>query len=272
LDDSDPTYWTGAKSIPLGLTNEPTSNMGLLERLRRRVQLWMLVVAILATGSVTTAIFIAPSYLGPKPDFKLEPVQFSEDVMAGHGGLCCSLLKVSVTSLNGFTGIISFTASAPSGLNVSLAGTGSPNPVAILGRNDTLKVSALANSSGNYSLTVTGSYRELSHSVTLIVIAQSITFSANPDPIVIPKTGSANSVLTVGGVNGFSGTVRFYSYGPNGCCYLHPNPVFLPLHETTTVTITTQPPGTGSCLPSVMIIDATSDVGVIEQGFNTVCG
>jgi len=48
--------------------------------------------------------------------------------------------KVKVNSLNGFTGIVSFTTANPADLKVKLGGATNPNPLALLGRNDTLFV------------------------------------------------------------------------------------------------------------------------------------
>jgi hypothetical protein len=85
---------------------------------------------------------------------------------------------VKVNSLNGFTGIVSFTTANPANLYVKLAGATDPNPFALLGRNDTLFVDVGTYDVGNYTFTVTGASGALSHSVTLRVIAQSLTFAA----------------------------------------------------------------------------------------------
>ncbi len=185
----DATCWNSVLPVALAGAIDLASDVVRLERLRRPVPVWMLLVGILVTASVATGVFIGPSYLGPKPDFSLQPVQTSGPVFAGaisyRGAL---VFRIGVTSVNGFSGIVSFSAPAPAGLDVRVQGIGSPNPVAILGRNDTIDVSVGANNVGNYTLTVTGTSGALSHSVTLMVIAQTITFTANPDLIVISKT------------------------------------------------------------------------------------
>jgi hypothetical protein len=83
--------------------------------------------------------------------------------------------------------------------------------LALLGRNDTLFVDVGTYDVGNYTFTVTGASGALSHSVTLRVIAQSLTFAVNPDPIPIVNSTSprvtTNATMTLTGVNGFSGNI-----------------------------------------------------------------
>ncbi len=124
-----------------------------MQRLRRPVPIWVLLVGILVTAAVAAAVFIGPSYLGPKPDFSLSPVRVSNSVIAGPYSVE-SIFKVRVTSVNGFSGIVTFSSVGPPSLSVRLYGIGSPNPVAIVGKNDTIEASVGASTVGNYSLTV----------------------------------------------------------------------------------------------------------------------
>ena len=222
-------------------------------------------VAILVTASIAAAIFIVPSYLRPRPDFILQPVEASLPIMAGN----TREFNVKVSSLNGFTGIVSFSSAATASLSVKLAGTSGPNPVALLGRNDTLFVDVTTSNVGNYTLTVTGISRELSHSITLTVIAQSITFTANPDPIVVSKTTPVSGSITLEGINGFSGNVNL------GASYADVSrSVFLPLRGTANATVTTYTAPSNTCpLPTgfVITISAATNAGVVFRNFNTVC-
>lgn len=248
--------------------------------------IWLLLVAILVTASVATAIFVAPTFLSPKQDFSLQPVGASLPVWAGPCGSCREF-KVRVNSLNGFTGIVSFTTAAPANLNVKLAGATNPNPLALLGRNDTLFVDVGASNVGNYTFTVTGTSGVLSHSVTLTVIAQSLTFTVNPNPIPIvnatsPSGGivTTNATMTLTGVNGFSGNLYLsvVAYA-QGFASVYSGPVFLPFGGTASATITAslyRTFSTGTILPCggpgyLTVLAASSDGGGVSHTFPTVC-
>ena len=212
-----------------------------LERLRTPVPIWLLLTAILVTASVTTAIFVAPTYLSPKQDFSLQPVDATRSFFAGSCVVCYEFI-VRVNSLNGFTGIVSFTTSAPTNLNVGLSGATNPNPLALLGRNDTLFVHVGTGNVGNYTLTVTGTSGVLSHSATLTVVAQSLTFTVNPDPVPIVNATSpivtTNATVTISGVNGFSGNLSISASGsPESSARVYRSTVFLPFRGTASATI-----------------------------------
>jgi hypothetical protein len=198
-----------------------------------------------------------------------------------------------VNSLNGFTGIVSFTTVVPANLSVGrLAVASNPNlanPLALLGRNDTLFVDVGSSDLGNYTFTITGTSGVLSHSVTLAVITQSLTFTINPDPIRVvnasaPNGGSVrtNSTMTVIGVDGFSGNLYLSVYGAVGAfAHVYPSnvyggPAFLPFRGTASATITAEVPsyGTSSVCkgPGYVIILATNpNRGGVFHTFATAC-
>ncbi len=114
---------------------------------------------------------------------------------------------VSVSAVNGFTGTVSLTANPSAGLSTQL----SPSALTLTS-STTSASSALgfyASSGGLYSLTVTGTSGSLSHSTATISVSCA-DFSLSTSPTSFSTSpGSAYSVqLTVGSVQGFSGTVQ----------------------------------------------------------------
>ena len=129
-------------------------------------------------------------------------------------------VSLAVKSVNGFSGIVSLSANTPASVDTSIRGLSTPSPIAILGRNDTASLSFTAHLVGNYTVTVTGSVGSLSHSVSVLVIAQNLTFSVSPNPVNISpgsQGASVNATVTLTSVNGASGHLTFYpgtSYSP----------------------------------------------------------
>jgi hypothetical protein len=101
-------------------------------------------------------------YVAPKPDFSLTAFPPSLTVQAGSSALAA----VSLTSLNGFTGPVTLSSTAPAGfasnfgLNPILGGSGS----------STLSLSILSTVPvGNYTVTVTGTGGSFNHTVAIRV-------------------------------------------------------------------------------------------------------
>jgi len=112
-----------------------------------------------------------------------------------------------VKSLDGFTGIVTLSAITPPNVNASIQGYNTPNPVAILGTNDTVFLGISAGVAGNYAVTIIGSSGQLSHSVSITIIAQDMTFQDSVDPLVVPQNSKANITVTMHGVNGVHGNL-----------------------------------------------------------------
>lgn len=167
------------------------------------VPLWLFLVAILIAASLLTGIVLAPRLLSLRPDFQVQPGLTSETILAE--GCCIPILTVAVTSLNGFTGIVSMRATPSGNLNATVEG----GPVDFLGTGtDLIAIMVWTSIPGNYTVIITGTSRELSHSNTVAIIAQDFTVNASPDPLIVTNYSTGNSTtITIAAVNGFYGNL-----------------------------------------------------------------
>ena len=116
---------------------------------------------------------------------------------------------ITITALNGFTGVVSLTDTIPTGLSCN---TISPNTITSSG---TATVSCTATVAGNYTLTVTGTSGSLSHSTTALFRFQDFTTSAT-SPVPVDATQPAASTITIAALNHFSGIVNLSDAIPSG--------------------------------------------------------
>jgi galactose oxidase-like protein/PKD domain-containing protein len=137
-------------------------------------------------------------------DFSLSATPSSQTVLAGAG----TTYTATVTPGTGFTGTVTFSVSGlPAGTTASF------NPTSVnTSGSTTLSVSTSASTPvGTYPLTITGTSgpRTRSVNVTLVVNNGNADFniSASPATATISKGGTASYTVTIGAVQGFTGTV-----------------------------------------------------------------
>jgi len=139
----------------------------------------------------------------PNPDFTIGLSPSSQTVVAGNS----TTYTVSTTALNGFSGTVSLAAGAlPSGATSSF----SPASIAA-GSTSTLTVTTTtgeAASSGSFNVTGTSGTLNHSASATLNVTAPDFSISATPSTTQVAPGGSATYTVTIGALNGFTGTVN----------------------------------------------------------------
>src|SRR5215472_3398767 len=141
----------------------------------------------------------------PAPNFTIAATPASQTVTAGVG----TSYTATVTPSNGFTGTVNFSVSGlPSGASASF------NPTSVTGSgSSSMSVSTSTTTpNGTYTLTITGTSGTLSHSatVTLIVtggVNPDFTISVSPASLNVTRGRSGSYTVTIGAVNGFSGTV-----------------------------------------------------------------
>ncbi|HTD21455.1 MAG TPA: polysaccharide lyase family 7 protein [Terriglobales bacterium] len=150
-----------------------------------------------------------------QPDFSLTATPSSQTISAGGS----TSYTASVSPVNSFTGSVALTVSGlPSGASASF------NPSSISGGTGSSTLSITTNNTvapGNYTLTITGtSGGSTSHTatVTLSVNAQAdFTLAANPNSLSVIVGNSTSSTVSVGALNGFSGSVALSVSGvPTG--------------------------------------------------------
>jgi hypothetical protein len=177
----------------------------IIQNLRRPLPAWLVIVLIAASALATAGGFVALGILGPKADFQMKPNFSSNRTLISPNQVT---LKIAVSSVNGFSGVVAITSNAPPNVNVIIVTSTPGNPVILLGTSDTASLTVQATVVGNYTVIVTGTSGKLSHSVTLSLVVQDIGFSASPNPLVCGNNNTANSTITMTSRNGLSGTLN----------------------------------------------------------------
>ena len=131
-----------------------------------------------------------------------------------------AIATITVNSVNHFGGTVSLTDTVPSAL---ACGTITPSSITGSG---TSTLSCNASAAGNYTLTMTGTSGSLVHNTTAIFRFQNFTVSVSL-PSTVNAGSYATSTITIGAVNGFSGTVTLSDAAPSGltCGTVTPNSV-----------------------------------------------
>jgi hypothetical protein len=140
------------------------------------------------------------------PDFSITASPASQTVTAGGA----TSYTATVTALGGFTGAVSFSVS---GLPSGASGSFSPTSVTGSG-SSTLSVSTSTTTpAGTYTLTISGTSGTLVHSTTVRLVVNPVggtpdfTISVSPASLNVTRGTSGNYTVTIGAVNGFTGTV-----------------------------------------------------------------
>ena len=198
-----------------------------------------------ASGSLSHSATVTYN-VGAAPDFMISTSPTSVRVNAGTAGTS----TITVSSLNGFNGAVSLTASvSPStGLTCNL------NPTSVTTPSGGSATSSLScsGSAGTYTVTVTGTSGNLSHTAIVTYTVQDFTIAASPTSVSIIAGGAAGtSTITATGLNGFTGPVSLTSAVTGGTsgtttCTLSPTSVTLGNSGTSTLSCSASPTASGS--------------------------
>jgi uncharacterized membrane protein len=156
------------------------------------------------------------------------------------------VFAISLGSVGGFAGTASL---AVSGTPTNATATLSASSAAVPGT-ATLTVKTSSNTTaGTYTLTIKGTSGSLSHSttVTLNVVVPDFTVSASPSSGSVTQGQAATFSVSVGVLNGYTGTVTLTAsgYPPSASVTYSPSSVAAPAGSTLTVkTAATTPGGT----------------------------
>jgi hypothetical protein len=140
------------------------------------------------------------------PNFSITASPASQTVTAGAG----TSYTTTVTASGGFNGVVTFSISGlPSGAGATF------NPASVTGSgSSTLSVTTSTSTpAGTYTLTLTGTSGSLAHSTTVKLVVNPVggtpdfTISVSPASLTVTRGNSGTYTVTIGAVNGFSGTV-----------------------------------------------------------------
>src|SRR3989454_2142118 len=190
-------------------------------------------------------------------DFKLAANPYLLTVLPGQN----TQSQIAVTSLGGFKGTVTLTASVPSqGLTVSMQ---NPSVTLSAGQtvNDNLKVAASKTApTGVYVVTVTGTSGQLVHSLNVTVRVPDFNMSANPATLDVPAGSTGTAQILFQSINGFQGglstSISVTPAGPKAT--LTPNNPSLTANGTTSSVLTIQVPSNLAAGVYNVTIKATS--------------
>ena len=167
-------------------------------RYSRPVPLWVLLVAVILTASVTAGLTVLPGILSPKPDFAVSLA--SNPLIVFTQNQFGNSTDLIVNSLRNFTGIVSLQWTTPNGLMVGLSlGT----IQILLGKTGTSVLSIVGRTVGNYTVVVTASSGTIAHSTNLAVRVTNLTMTPKPSSLTIERGSSGTSTISLASVNGF---------------------------------------------------------------------
>jgi hypothetical protein len=165
---------------------------------------------------------------------------------------------VTVRAVNGFTGTVSLTDTIPMEL---ACGNLTPNSIAGSG---TATLTCIANSAGNYTLSMMGVSSPLSHSASLVFQVTDFTVTLSPTLLVSPVGTNATSIITITSINGFSGSISLNATvqniitsgggagGGRGALEMSP-PSSIPTETLSPVTVIVPRGGSGQCTLTVIL-------------------
>ncbi len=155
-----------------------------------------------SNGSISHLVPVTVTVNGTSPDFQLASTNGSETVTPGGS----TTDTISITSVNSFSGSVSFSCSGTTGLTCSM----SPNPVTASSSaavTSTLTVNA-SSSASTGAITITATSGTLTHTLQILVSATpSFNLSASTNSIVLSSGQTGTATITVAPTSGFTSSV-----------------------------------------------------------------
>lgn len=150
-----------------------------------------------ANGALVAATHGRGAWLLPLPDFDITGTPAT--VKVENGALGASI--VAVSSLNGFSGPIAFTVSAPISVSCSLSLS------TVVLDDSASSVLSCVGPPGFYSIAVEGRSGSYSHSSTISLWIMDYSISASPASFTVTDGSNSTSTVSLVSLGGFSGNV-----------------------------------------------------------------
>ena len=160
-------------------------------------------LTISATSGVITRTAPATLVVSGPPDFMTSSTPTSKSVVAGGS----ASYSVGVTALNGFTGDVSLSVG---GLPASVGATFTPGTITTAGSSQLALSTSISTIPGSYPLTISATSGSITHAsaITLVVTAPpDFSLAASPSSRTVNAGAGTTYSVTVGALNGFTGTV-----------------------------------------------------------------
>ena len=190
-------------------------------------------------GPINWQAFASSQSGPPVPDFSMSTTPSSQTVTVGSG----TSYSVSTSALNGDTAPITLSVS---GLPTGATGTFTNNNITP-GNGSTLNITTLATTTtGTFTLTVQGTDGTHTHNNTVTLVVNPVqvadfTITASPASRSVRHGRSTTFTVTVGAVNGFTGSVALSvtGFGSGGSGTFSPTSITTSGNSTLTVRTTT---------------------------------
>jgi hypothetical protein len=202
----------------------------------------------LGPAALTNIGYSTSNCVAQTPSFSLGTSPSSSTINAGDS----ASYTVSVTPAGGFSGGVGF---AVSGLPAGTSTTFAPPTVSGAGSSTlTISTSATSTPPGTYTLTITGTSSTLSSQamVTLVVkpaVTPDFSLTASPSSQMVSAGSSATYTVTVGALNGFTGTVALSTGSLPAGVSARFNPASVTGSGTSTLTVSTTATATAGDVP-----------------------
>jgi uncharacterized membrane protein len=192
----------------------------------------------------------------PSPDFAMSATPGTQMVTPGGA----TSYTVTIGAVNGFTGTVDL---AISGLPANATASLSPSSIPGGAGSATLTVTTAANApSGTATLTITGTSGALTHTTTVgltITSGPDFTISAAPSSNSVVAGGNTGYTVTIGGLNGFTGTVNLSATGLPASASASFSPSSIIGSGSATLTVTTAA-GTPAGTSTLTIVGASGSL------------
>lgn len=176
------------------------------------------------------------------PDFTITSSPTSLTVNSGSSGSS----TLTITGFNGFSGTVSLAATVPAGRGMTTLGP--PNVTLSSTATSATSMLTISSALGIFNVTVTATSGSTSHSIDVLVNGPDFTIKASPASLSLNQGASGTLIVTLSGINGFSGSVSLSANPSSGglTASLSSNTLQVPASGTVTSTLTVTAPSSGA--------------------------
>ena len=205
--------------------------------------MWGFLIGVLAISSLFAGLLIVPNLLSSKSNFSISP---SSNMVVAQAN-AQNPLNLTLTSQNGFTGVVLLKTLASSKVLARFSTNSYSNPINGGTIDGTVPLASTSNSTlwidplsaGNYSITIVASSLGVSHSIQVSIIAEDLHMAFNPPSLTLARNTSANVTMTLSSLNGLTALLNLPGTYYPGVVSAHefPSQIFVPRGGIITTTM-----------------------------------